>query len=52
MKTLAITFFFVTMGAILPACAVCYYNGQPYPTGTQLGSLVCVEDGSWQPARR
>jgi len=31
------------------AYADCNYNGQNYPTGTRIGSLVCQPDGSWKP---
>ena len=30
------------------ARADCYYNGSAYPTGTKLGSLTCMADGSWR----
>lgn len=47
MKTLTLTLFFVVT-TISAAYAECYYNGQAYPTGTQIGSLVCQADGTWR----
>ena len=26
----------------------CLYDGASYPTGTVLGPLVCMPDGTWQ----
>lgn len=30
------------------AWADCSYNGGVYPTGTKLGPLTCMPDGSWR----
>lgn len=32
--------------------AACFYNGIPYPTGTRIGSYVCMADGTWRIVRR
>ena len=32
------------------ALADCIYNGQTYPTGTRIGSVVCQPDGTWLPS--
>lgn len=30
------------------AMADCEYNGKTYPTGTIIGPLICMPDGTWQ----
>ncbi len=30
------------------AQAVCYRDGKPYPTGSEVKGYVCQEDGTWK----
>ena len=30
------------------AQADCIYNGRAYPTGTNIGGVVCQPDGTWR----
>ena len=30
------------------ALADCFYNGRWYPTGTNIGGVVCQPDGTWR----
>jgi hypothetical protein len=30
------------------ALADCIYNGRSYPTGTNIGGVVCQPDGTWR----
>jgi hypothetical protein len=31
-----------------PVRADCIYEGKSYPTGSQVGPLLCMPDGTWQ----
>jgi hypothetical protein len=41
----------LTLALAHPIFAKCIYNGTVYPTGTRLGPLVCMADGTWKPAK-
>jgi hypothetical protein len=49
MKTIAtlavLVFLAVSAG---PALADCIYKGRSYPTGTNIGGVVCQPDGTWR----
>ncbi|GFE72133.1 hypothetical protein [Chroococcus sp. FPU101] len=45
---LALFLMIVTTSA---AYADCIYDGKTYPTGTDLGGLICQPDGTWKPSR-
>jgi hypothetical protein len=49
MKTIA-TFVVLTFLAISAdtALANCTYNGRSYPTGTNIGGVVCQPNGTWR----
>lgn len=49
MKSLLFILMFL-FGMATVASADCIYDGQTYPTGTEIGGLVCQPDGTWQPA--
>jgi hypothetical protein len=34
-----------------PTLADCIYDGRVYPTGTRIGPLECMPDGTWRPVR-
>ena len=49
MKTIAtlavLAFLAVSAGTVL---ADCIYQGRWYPTGTNIGGVVCQPDGTWR----
>jgi hypothetical protein len=50
MKIIA-TFFAVLVFLAVSAGsarAACIYNGRSYPTGTNIGGVVCQPDGTWR----
>lgn len=49
MKIIKILFLVVFL-SMMPQVlmAECYYAGQSYPTGTNIGGLVCQPDGTWR----
>lgn len=47
MKSILISLIFL-MSCTTAVYADCIFEGVSYPTGTKLGSLVCMPDGSWQ----
>jgi len=50
MKTLIFTFtraILILASTILAAYAGCTYNGQSYPTGSQIGPYTCMPNGTW-----
>ena len=48
MKYWLFTLIFL-FGTATAASADCIYDGQSYPTGTEIGGLVCQPDGTWRP---
>jgi hypothetical protein len=52
MKTIVFLLAIVLMITLAtPVFAGCIYNGKAYPTGTRVGPLVCMPDGTWKQAR-
>jgi len=52
MKTIILVLTLVLMILFVKlALADCIYDGKAYPTGTRIGPLVCMPDGTWQPVR-
>jgi hypothetical protein len=50
-KDLEMRYILVALFVLLvsgPAYGDCLYDGVSYPTGTILGPLVCMPDGTWQ----
>jgi hypothetical protein len=45
MKTIIVIVLFVILSST--AYAGCMYEGKEYPTGTEIGSMVCGSDGYW-----
>lgn len=44
----ALTSFIFALSLFGSAYAECLYNGQAVPAGTEIGGLVCQDDGSWE----
>ena len=49
MKTI-MTFAIIVFLAVsaVTASADCIYNGRSYPTGTNIGGVVCQPNGTWR----
>ncbi len=43
-----ITLLVVTLMISSLANAVCYRDGKPYPSGSEVGGYVCQPDGTWK----
>lgn len=49
MKTIATLIVLVCLViSVGQALADCLYNGRWYPTGTNIGGVVCQPDGTWR----
>jgi hypothetical protein len=50
MKIFVMTFAVLVFLAVSAgsARAACIYNGRSYPTGTNIGGVVCQPDGTWR----
>jgi hypothetical protein len=46
MKKIIVIIAILTTTAL--AKADCIYNGASYPTGTNIGGLICQADGTWK----